>query len=448
MAISKIVLNNTTQIDLTDTTAVASDVATGKYFYGADGVKITGTASGSGYVEPEPLDVDFIDYDGTLLHTYTVDDFLALSELPNNPTHDGLVSQGWNWSLADAKEYVAEYGSLVVGQNYITDDGKTRVYISLGANDTRLSKSVTVSIYAIDTAVITIDWGDETSTNKSSVGQQYITHNYAEYGDYIISIDIQCEGTLLLGYWGSNTSFVTGNIVRKIEIGANVTGTMSKCFRDMYDLESVSIPTTCVEYASRSEGNAPVFVNNYKMRGIVIPNGCAELGMGSISFITSAANMPLKYLSFPKSLTSIGIRNSFSNMVRLRKLTLPELVTDTSSSNFFDSLYHASHLVMPKSSKIVAGGAFTYIYNVRKLIIPETVTEIKGNYGLAFPYSMQELRCLPITPPTLGHNRFINYLPSDCIIYVPYSEDHSILEAYKTATNWSVGASKMQEEEP
>lgn len=31
-------------IDLTDTTAVASDVAQGKYFYGANGVKMIGTA--------------------------------------------------------------------------------------------------------------------------------------------------------------------------------------------------------------------------------------------------------------------------------------------------------------------------------------------------------------------------------------------------------------------
>ena len=31
-------------IDLTDTTAVAADVAAGKYFYGADGIKYIGTA--------------------------------------------------------------------------------------------------------------------------------------------------------------------------------------------------------------------------------------------------------------------------------------------------------------------------------------------------------------------------------------------------------------------
>jgi hypothetical protein len=56
-----------------------------------------------------------------------------------------------------------------------------------------------------------------------------------------------------------------------------------------------------------------------------------------------------------------------------------------------------------------------------------------------------EYHLAPTTPPTLGTGVF-NNIVDDCVIYVPYSEDHSILNAYKTAANWSTYASKIQEE--
>lgn len=48
MGVNIVKYGNQTLIDLTDTTAVASDVAQGKYFYGKDGVKTLGTATQGG----------------------------------------------------------------------------------------------------------------------------------------------------------------------------------------------------------------------------------------------------------------------------------------------------------------------------------------------------------------------------------------------------------------
>ena len=60
-------------------------------------------------------DVEFIDYDGDVVDSYTAAEFAELTALPPNPTHEGLIAQGWNWSLADAKSFVATYGRITIG---------------------------------------------------------------------------------------------------------------------------------------------------------------------------------------------------------------------------------------------------------------------------------------------------------------------------------------------
>jgi len=57
----------------------------------------------TGATEVAEKDVNFIDYDGTILYSYTAQEAQALEALPANPTHAGLTAQGWNWTLAQIK---------------------------------------------------------------------------------------------------------------------------------------------------------------------------------------------------------------------------------------------------------------------------------------------------------------------------------------------------------
>ena len=95
---------------------------------------IANLPSGGGTIEPAEKDVNFYDYDGTRVYTYTKADFLQLEALPEAPAHDGLTSQGWNWTLSDAQTFVTTYNKLDIGPYYITSDNATRIYIRL--NDT------------------------------------------------------------------------------------------------------------------------------------------------------------------------------------------------------------------------------------------------------------------------------------------------------------------------
>ena len=74
----------------------------------------------------EEKDVNFYDYyDGTIVASYSAADFANLSALPANPSHSGLVAEGWNWTLSDAQTYVAANGGLDIGQTYHTVSGYT-----------------------------------------------------------------------------------------------------------------------------------------------------------------------------------------------------------------------------------------------------------------------------------------------------------------------------------
>ncbi len=154
-------------------------------------------------------DVNFYDYDGTIVTSYTAADFANLTAMPDNPNHteDGLTAQGWNWSLSDAKTYVASYGMLDIGQMYTTTDGKTRVYIHL--EEGRLSPKLGLGV----NGSVDVDWGDSTAhstmTGTHVDGMKYVNHTYASAGDYEITLTI--TGTAQIKGDSSNTTLLSAD---------------------------------------------------------------------------------------------------------------------------------------------------------------------------------------------------------------------------------------------
>lgn len=65
-------------------------------------VNVSGGGSGSGELKRD--DVNFFDYDGTLLYSYTWDEAKKLTELPAAPEHEGLLTYGWNYTIEDFRE--------------------------------------------------------------------------------------------------------------------------------------------------------------------------------------------------------------------------------------------------------------------------------------------------------------------------------------------------------
>ena len=184
--------------------------------------------------------VNFRDYDGAILYSYTVDEAAALTELPPLPEHSGLACQGWNWSLDDIK---AMGRAVEVGAMYITDDGKTRIYIHL--EDGRTSPM----LGCCPNGTVTVDWGDgtepDTLTGTSATTVMWTpTHEYGAAGDYVIKLSVSgsvgfagrdnnSNGSYLLRYSSSTDgrNQVYQNAIQKVEIGDSVTSISSYAFQ-------------------------------------------------------------------------------------------------------------------------------------------------------------------------------------------------------------------------
>ena len=411
MAVNKVVVNGEAIIDLSADTVTANKLAAGYTAHDRSGAVITGTMAGGG----EPVrakDVNFIDYDGTVLHSYTVAEAAALTALPPLPSHDGLTCQGWNWSLANIK---ALGRAVTVGAMYITDDGKTRIYIHLEEGRT------SPKLGCCPKGTVTVDWGDGTKpdtltgTSVSTV-KWTPTHEYSAAGDYVIKLTV--SGSVSLA--GSNSSnqdsyllrYSSGadkrnqvyqNAIQKVEIGGGVTPIGSNAFRRCYSLSSITIP-----------------------------NSVTSISGSAFSYCQS-----LSSITIPNSVTSIS-GSAFSYCYSLSSITIPNSVTSISGSAF-QNCQSLSSITILGSVTSISDYAFSNCYSLSLITILGSVTSI-GKYAFSYCCGVRYYDFTRHTAvPTLSNTNAFTNIAADCEIRVPAA----LVNTWKAATNWATYANKI-----
>ena len=391
-------------------------------------------------------EVNFRDYDGTVVYSYTPAEFATLEAMPANPDHSHdeipLTAQGWNWSLADAQAYVAKYGRLEVGQMYITTDGKTHIKIYIDPDTPANRMTFYLRWTQSVSNGVTVDWGDgSTLQTYSGTSAANHSHTYSVSGWYDITLTVTSGAVSFVGAEGTSGYFIGGSNgndnmhnklrVRHVRFGNGLANSAigEYCFYQCYALETVTIPVgitsidKCGFYACSA------------LNAIIIPIGVISLGQQMF-----ASCYMLEWAVIPSSVTTIGIQCFYSGCYNLGFIAFPNGISSL-PAYCISNARRISSVFIPDTVTMISNNIFSGCYNLYTVDVPSSVNTI---FDSAFYncFGMVAYHFRRTKPPTLNNTNVFNNIPADCIIYVPRGS----LNAYKTATNWSTYASHMQEE--
>ena len=432
-------------------------------------------------------DLNFYDYDGTILYSYTKEEVANLTELPEGPSHPGLVFDGWSSTLEEAKNFINKCGRWGVGAYFNTDDNTARLYITL-TDKTKLKVSFTV--YCRWGYKGSVNWGDNTENEFSSESGGVITlyHTYENTGDFVvkfkrISGDVfgfygnpnNGDGFSIVGDNTLENSYYLG-IIRKVEMSKSVY--LEGCpFRSCRKLETITFPST-----------NPT-VNNYFTRYSF--NDCSSLkhicGMMSYGFTGCANNDSLKVAIFRfkgdsgntnrlqfynctalEEVYSVGFVNytrcydgctnlkyvvgSYTNTpgntyagcrsLKELKLSGPAYLyydNNNYKGGHFSGCNNLEHVDISSSTTYIGYGTFRDCHSLDYLEMPSSIKEI-NSYAFQNCASLQYIDFSKHTSvPTLEDANAFTGVPSTCKVYVP----SSLFNTWKNASVWKNVASYL-----
>ena len=291
------------------------------------------------------------------------------------------------------------------------------------------------------------------------------------------SINIPSSLTSLGGtifYSCSNLKRVNSNVDGECIIPNTITIIGSQSFQYCSSIERVTIPDSVTSIGSSAFDNCSNLKRiNSDVDGVFnIPSTVTTIGYKAFSFCTG-----LTSINIPSSVTSINFPNNPNEMPFYNCQNLTSMVVD-SNNTVYDSRNNCNAIIETATNELKQGcinsivpndvtsigkGAFSYLKGIESITIPDSVTSI-GSY--AFYYcenltnvtigsgvtsigdyafyknirmtNIESVTILATTPPTIGSYTFKEIYPSK--IYVPAES----VDAYKTATNWSSYAKRIQ----
>lgn len=151
--------------------------------------------------------------------------------------------------------------------------------------------------------------------------------------------------------------------ITSVEIGTGIEST-GMCFVDCPNLETVSLPDTLITFG--------MFQNATKLKEITIPDSVTNISSSALSGCTS-----LTTLVIPDGVTSIGAY-AFSGCTSLTSVNIPDRVTAI-SDGVFSGCTGLTSIDIPSRVTSIGSSAFANCTGLIKADIPGSVTDIQGN---------------------------------------------------------------------
>ena len=263
-------------------------------------------------------------------------------------------------------------------------------------------------------------YNDGTTKEVECNGDGTLTSGETEQSGYTqITSAIIGQCVTNIGY----KAFVNG-LLTNITIPNSVTGISDYAFSNCDILQSVNIPSgvTSIDYWA--------FQGCRSLTSIVIPDSVTSIGEGA--FLQCSG---LTSCTIGNGVTYIS-PDAFSSCSSLTSINIPNGVTSIGRAAFYDCSGLTSATIGSGVTSI-GNSVFYRCTSLTNITIPDSVTSI-GNSAFSGCTSLNSITIKAITPPTLSKFAFDN--TNDCPLLVPASS----VSAYKSATNWSTYASRIQ----
>ena len=215
-----------------------------------------------------------------------------------------------------------------------------------------------------------------------------------------------------------------------ITFNANVTKIGYYAFNKCEKLKTITIPDSVTSIGEW------VFSYCTSLTSVNIPDSVTEIGKNAFYFCKSLIS-----ITIPDSVTSIE-NYAFQVCTSLTSVTIPDSIASIGSSAF-SSCTSLTNVTIGNSVTTISSNAFYKCTSLASITIPDSVTSI-GYQAFYNCTSLKTVYCKPTMPPTGDGSMFYNNA-SGRKIYVPASDDDSIINAYKAKEYWSDYASYIEE---